>query len=242
MKKLIWSSILISTLMVGNISQAADSSTATKESESISQVTTNSTETTTESTSEAIPDGLAITKSDISLLISDMVNEGKLSQFQYEDFQARIEKATTIEEVTLVYSDALDLAKLNKDLYQSSFDEKVYNTKYQLGLLVKAGKLTQKQADQFIEKIDKSTTIEELDNLWAEIEATVNKSTDTTSSTNSSSSSVKQTQEVKITPKSDTKNSSSNLPKTGEKQSNVGLQLIAVVSLLMTVILIKRKS
>jgi len=242
MKKLIWSSILISTLMVGSVSQAADSSTATKESESISQVTTNSTETTTDSTSEAIPDGLAITKSDISLLITDMVNEGKLSQFQYEDFQVRIEKATTIKEVTLVYSDALDLAKLNKDLYQSSFDEKVYNTKYQLGLLVKTGKLTQKQADQFIEKIDKSTTIEELDNLWAEIESTVNKSTDTTSSTNSSLSSVKQTQEVKTTPKSDTKNSSSNLPKTGEKQSNVGLQLIAVGSLLMTVILIKRKS
>lgn len=235
MKKLIWSSILISTLMVGNISQAVDSSTESKESESTTQVTT-------ESTSESVPEGLAITKSDISLLIIDMVNEGKLSQFQYEDFQERIEKATTIEEVTLVYSDALDLAKLNKDLYQSSFDEKVYNTKYQLDLLVKAGKLTQKQADQFIEKIDKSTTIEELDKLWAEIEAVVTKSTNTTSSTDSSSSSIKQTQDVKTTSKSDTKNNSSSLPKTGEKQSNVGLQLIAVGSLLITVILIKRKS
>ncbi len=246
MKKLVLSTVFIASLLVGQIGYATEaSSTSNTDTPSSSTVSKEISGTTDTTTSETKPDALGITKSDIFLLMNDMVNEGKLSQFQYEGLISRLEKATTVEEATLVYSDAIDLAKQNKELYQSSFDEKVYNTKYQLELLVKAGRLTQKQADEFVAKVDSSKTIEELDAIWAAIEKAADKtSTLTTSSSTVESSTTESSKKVETiakTPNSSEKQST-NLPKTGEKESNVGLQLSAVTSLFLACVLIKRKS
>lgn len=244
MKKLIWSSFFIVALMVGSVSYATETSITSSDTQSVSDVTTVETTEATETTNDSQSEGMLIAKSDVSLLITDMVNQGKLSQFQYEDLMRRLEKATKPEEVSLVYSDALDLAKLNKQLYQSSFDEKVYNTKYQLELLVKSGRMTQNQADEFIAKIDNSKTIEELDNIWAEIETMINQptstTTDSTEETSATTSSKTKEHTNQVTTSSDKK--SSSLPKTGEQQLGVGLPLITVGSILLVMVLIKRKS
>lgn len=253
MKKLVLGTVIMASLLVGQIGYATEiSSTSNTDTSSSSTVSKEISGTTDTTTSETKPDALGIAKSDIFLLMNDMVNEGKLSQFQYEGLISRLEKATTVEEATLVYSDANDLAKQNKELYQSSFDEKVYNTKYQLELLVQAGRLTQKQADEFVAKVDSSKTVEELDAIWTAIEKAADKiSTEDTSITETSTTGTnttetsttkndKKTETVAKMPNSSDKQSAS-LPKTGEKKSSVGLQLSLVASLFLVSVLIKRK-
>lgn len=248
MKKLVLGTVIMASLLVGQMGYASESTSTSSTDNSSSKVLSSEVNDTTETTTdESIPDALTITKSDIFLLMNDMVNEGKLSQFQYEGLISRLEKVNTVEEATLVYSDANDLAKQNKDLYQSSFDEKVYNTKHQIELLVQAGRLTQKQADEFVAKVDSCKTIDALDDIWAEIEKAVDKiSTKATSTTEtnitetSTTENDKKTETVAKIPNSSDKQSAS-LPKTGEKKSSVGLQLSLVASLFLVSVLIKRK-
>lgn len=236
MKKLVWSSLLMASLLIGTTSLATDTTTSSSvvsSTEKVADSGTQTSETTTPSDSKE----LATVKSDVSLTVTAMINDGKLAQFQYEDLMTRLKNATTVSDAQLVLSDAKQLAKNNEDLYQGSFDEKVYNTKEQLKLLVQTGRLTQQQADDFIAKIDKSTTIDELDTIWSEIEGAAKKATESSSSTESSTSSSTETSKTK-----DSTKTKEDLPKTGEKTSNIALYLGAITSFIAACALMKKKT
>lgn len=235
MKKLIWSSLLMASLLVGTTSFATETTTSSSVVSSTEQVTDSGTQTS-EPTAPSDTKELSTIKSDVSLTVTAMINDGKLAQFQYEDLMTRLKNATTVSEAQLVLSDAKKLAQNNEDLYQSSFDEKVYNTKEQLKLLVQTGRLTQQQADDFIARIDKSTTIDDLDKLWGEIETTAKKTTESSSSTESTTSSTTDTSKTQESTKTN-----KDLPKTGEKTSNLALYLGTVTSFLAACALIKKK-
>jgi len=236
MKKLILSSLLMVGLLVGTTSYATDTATSSSDIKS-SDTLQSSSPQTTDTSSNSDVDELATVKSDISLKITDMINQGKLSQFQYEDLKTRIDKATTIDEVELVYSDANKLVKNNQDLYKGTFDEKVSNTKWQLKLLVDSGRLSQQQADDFIARIDKSTTIDELDTIWGDIQAAakpISSSSSTTESTTDSSQTSDSTKET--TKAKDEK----DLPKTGETKTNIVLSLTGLGSIILAFTLLKK--
>jgi len=164
--------------------------------------------------------------------INDWLKQGALNQDQANNFLDRLDKAKTIDELNALYSDISKQVELNKSLESFSFSEKYINIKANINDWLKQGALNQDQANNFLDRLDKAKTIDELNALYSDISKQVEANKTNIPNTNEISSKQTTTKEeipnsesgkTSKTIKSDTEknNGINNLPKTGEYKNNL---------------------
>lgn len=97
--------------------------------------------------------------------VNGLVEEGKFSKEEGNEFLKRIEACKTTEELNTVSMDI----ETKASLADWGFDEYYINTKIVIEEYLKQGKLSQEQADGFMKKLDNCKTVEEMWNLQQDI-------------------------------------------------------------------------
>lgn len=130
--------------------------------------------------------------------VNELMKQGKLTKEQGNKFLGQIEVSRYVAELEIIEAEVDKQVELNKISGEGNFKEKYATIEAAIKQYVEQEKLTKEQGDNFLAKLKKCQTIDELNALWNEIEKQ-----------------VKDNEAAKTT----TTKPKSILPQTGEKQT-----------------------
>ena len=141
--------------------------------------------------------------------VNELTKQGKLTKEQSDKFLGQIEASRYLAELEIIEAEVDKQVKLNETSGEGEFKEKYATIEASIKQYVEQNKLTKEQGDNFLAKLKKCQTIDELNALSNEIEKQV-KDNEATKTTTTKPKSI--------------------LPQTGEKQTMVtiliGLMII----------------
>ena len=152
--------------------------------------------------------------------INELVKQGKLTKEQGNKFLGQIEDSGYVAELEIVEAEVDKQVKLNEKPAEDNFKEKYATIESSIKQYVEQNKLTKEQGDNFLAKLKKCQTIDELNALSNEIEKQV-KDNEATKTTTTKPKSI--------------------LPQTGEKQTIMSAVIGLVFLLGVGVVFFKKR-
>ncbi|MFY8331916.1 LPXTG cell wall anchor domain-containing protein [Vagococcus carniphilus] len=152
--------------------------------------------------------------------VNDLMKQGKLTKEQGDKFLGQIEVSRYSAELEIIEAEVDKQVKLNETSGEGSFKEKYAAIENSIKQYVEQNKLTKEQGDNFLAKLKKCQTIDELNALSNEIEKQ-----------------VKDNEASKTT----TTKPKSILPQTGEKQTIMSVVIGLVFLLGVGVVFFKKR-